>query len=99
MTLIVDPAGKEIQALQKAVEWKGKRVLEIGCGEGRLTSRLAAFHPHHIEAMDPDKARVRLARTNQPLRCRKLIAYHVGHAERLRYGRDQFDIVIFSWSL
>ncbi len=99
MPLVVDPAENEIRALQKAAEWKGKRVLEIGCGEGRLTLRLAALHPRHIEAMDPDAARVRLARKNRPERYGKLIAYHVGHAERLRSARDQFDIVIFSWSL
>ncbi len=99
MTLVMDPAGKEIRALMKAVEWKGKRVLEIGCGEGRLTMRLAAFQPLHIEAIDPDKARVRLARKNRPVKYNELINYHVGHAERLRYARNQFDIVIFAWSL
>ncbi len=99
MPLVIDPTGKEIRALQKAAEWNGKRVLEVGCGEGRLTLRLAAFHPRHIEAMDPDRARVRLARNNQPEEYRKLIVYGVGHAERLRYARSQFDIVIFSWAL
>ncbi len=99
MTLIVDPAGNEIRALQKAAEWKGKRVLEIGCGEGRLTLRLAGFRPRHIEAMDPDQTRVRVARKNKPMDYSKLIRYHVGHAERLRYAGDQFDIVIFSWAL
>ncbi len=99
MTLVVDPAGNEIRALQRVVEWKRKRVLEIGCGEGRLTLRLAAFHPAHIEALDPDGARVRLARKNRPVRYGKRITYHVGHAGKLRYARDQFDIVIFSWAL
>jgi ubiquinone/menaquinone biosynthesis C-methylase UbiE len=99
MSLVVDPAGHEIRALQEAVSWKGRAILEIGCGEGRLTLRLAAFHPRHIEAIDPDRARVRRARKNQPKSCGKLIAYHVGQAERLRYARDQFDIVIFSWAL
>ena len=99
MPLVMDPAGNEIRALQKTVEWKGKRVLEIGCGEGRLTLRLAAFHPRHIEALDPDKARVRLARKSLPAKYGRLITYHVGHAERLRYAREQFDIAIFSWAL
>jgi ubiquinone/menaquinone biosynthesis C-methylase UbiE len=49
--------------------------------------------------MDPDASRVRLARKNRPERYGKLIRYHVGQAERLRHPRDQFDIVIFSWSL
>jgi ubiquinone/menaquinone biosynthesis C-methylase UbiE len=95
----MDPAGKEIRALQRMVEWKGKRVLEIGCGEGRLTLRLAAFRPRHIEAMDPDQTKVQTARKNLPEKYRKLIRYHVAHAERLRYPREQFDIVIFAWAL
>ena len=99
MPLIVDPAENEIRALQKAASWRGKRVLEIGCGDGRLTLRLAAFHPGHIEAMDPDGSRVRLARKSRPSRYGKLITYHVGQAGSLRYARDQFDIVIFSWAL
>ncbi len=99
MPLVMDPAGSEIRALQKALEWKGKRILEIGCGEGRLTLRLAAFHPRHIEAIDPDGARIRVARKNLPAQYARLIGYHVGHAERLRYARDQFDIAIFAWAL
>lgn len=99
MSLVVDPAGNEIRALQKAVAWRGKNILEIGCGEGRLTLRLAAFHPRHIEALDPDQARVKQARKNHPAQYARLINYHVGHAEHLRYARDEFDVVIFAWAL
>ncbi len=99
MPLVVDPIGAEIRALQKDVQWKGKQVLEIGCGDGRLTLRLAAFGPAHIEAIDPDASRVRAARKSQPRRYRERIAYHVGRSGALRYRRGQFDIAIFAWSL
>lgn len=99
MALVMDPAGHEIRALQKAAEWEGKRVLEIGCGDGRLTLRLAAFSPKHIEALDPDPKRIRLARRNQPARYARRIAYHVGHAEKLKYPPGTFDTVIFAWAL
>ena len=99
MPLSMDPAGSEIRALQKTVDWKGKRLLEIGCGDGRWTLRLAAFSPAHIEAIDPDAARLRLARQSRPPRYAQRIAYHLGRAASLRYARDQFDIVIFSWAL
>lgn len=99
MTIVMDPAGKEIRALQKAAEWKGKRILEIGCGEGRLTLRLAAFHPRNIEAIDADTARLRLARKDRPAKYSRLIRFRAGHAESLRYATEQFDIVIFAWSL
>ena len=99
MPLVVDPAGSEIGALRKAARWRGRQILEIGCGDGRLTLRLAALQPGRIEAMDPDGARVRQARKGLPEQYHKLIRYHVGQAERLRHAKDQFDIVIFSWAL
>jgi ubiquinone/menaquinone biosynthesis C-methylase UbiE len=99
MSLAMDPAGSEIRALQKAAEWKGRRLLEIGCGDGRLTLRLAAFGPRHIEAIDPDPARIRLARRSLPARYRKRISYHSGHTDRLKYPAGEFDTVVFSWSL
>jgi len=99
MPLAMDPAGKEIRALQKVADWKGKRLLEIGCGDGRLTLRLAAFGPGTIEAIDPDVQLVRLARKNLPPRYARRIAYHAGHAEKLKYPADQFDIVLFAWAL
>jgi ubiquinone/menaquinone biosynthesis C-methylase UbiE len=99
MPLVMDPTGNEIRALQKATSWQGKRVIEIGCGDGRLTLRLAAFRPKLIEALDPDAKRVRMARRKLPARYSRRIAYHVGQAGRLRYPNDHFDIAIFAWSL
>jgi hypothetical protein len=34
MTLRVDPEQNELRALKNVAEWHGKRVVEIGCGEG-----------------------------------------------------------------
>jgi cyclopropane fatty-acyl-phospholipid synthase-like methyltransferase len=42
MTLRIDPEENEIQALRELTDWRGKRVLEIGCGEGRLSQRLVS---------------------------------------------------------
>jgi ubiquinone/menaquinone biosynthesis C-methylase UbiE len=99
MPLVMDPAGTELRALQKAIDWRGKRVLETGCGDGRLTLRLATLGPRSIEALDPDPQHIRLARRNLPPRYEKRIAYHVGHAESLKYPPRSFDIVVFSWVL
>ncbi len=99
MPLVMDPAGKEVRALQRATDWHRKHVLEIGCGDGRLTLRLAGLGPRRIEALDPDPKRIRLARKNRPARYGGRIAYHVGHAERLKYPARLFDIVVFSWVL
>src|SRR5512146_3300042 len=99
MPLVVDPAGNELRALRKAADWHGKRVLEIGCGDGRLTLRLASLDPRHIEALDADPHQLRLARKSLPVRYARRIAYHNGSATRLKYPSGTFEIVIFSWAL
>ena len=99
MALIVDPARDEVRALRKAVNWRGKHVIEIGCGDGRLTLRLASLGPLKIEALDPDAKLIHDARKNIPDRYADRIDYHVGHAEKLKYPAGTFDIAVFSWVL
>lgn len=99
MSIIIDPSGDELIALSHSAAWAGARVLEIGCGEGRLTLRLASFGPSRIDAFDPDPARVRLARHSLPSKYRRMIHYSLGRAERIRHPNGVFDVAIFSWAL
>lgn len=99
MPLVLDPAGAEIQALQTVTHWRGKRVLEVGCGDGRLTLRLAKFNPAKIIAFDPDPKSIRGARKNLPEKYKDRIEYRVGNAEHVKQKSDLFDIVVFSWVL
>ncbi len=99
MSLRIDPAQAELRALKKVANWTGKRVLEIGCGDGRLTLRLASLGPRKIEALDPSVQLVRMARKTLPFKYRKRVEYHVGKAEKLKYPEGLFDIVVFSWVL
>jgi ubiquinone/menaquinone biosynthesis C-methylase UbiE len=99
MALQMDPAGAEIRALAGATHWQTKKVIEIGCGDGRLTLRLAALGPAHIEALDPDPDSIKLARKNLPPDEKGRIRYRVGQAGALKYPADTFDIAVFSWVL
>lgn len=99
MAIKIDPAKDEIRLLKKATSWRGKRVLEIGCGDGRLTLRLAALNPEAIEALDPDKNLIRMARKHLPARFAEKVRYHTGTAGKLKYPANAFDIVVFSWVL
>ncbi len=99
MALTIDPAKDEIRALKKAIDWHGQRVLEIGCGDGRLTVRLASLRPLKIEALEPDAKLIRAARKDLPARYAKRIHYQIGSTEHLKYPQNTFDIVVFSWVL
>ena len=98
MTLRIDPEKNEVRALKEMAVWRGKRVLEIGCGNGRLTRRLANLGAQ-VDALDPDKKLIATARKELPLRFSDRVRYKVGSAENLKYPKQTFDIVLFAWSL
>ena len=99
MAIWIDPSGEETRALEAATEWQGKKVIEIGCGDGRLTQRLASLNPSMIEALDADKALVRSARINLPAEYVQKVKFQVGQAESLKFKPGTFDTALFSWSL
>lgn len=98
MALVIDPAENEIRALAKVTNWRGKRVVEIGCGDGRLTFRLARLGAR-VCAIDPDVRLVRQARRKLPKRFASRVEMHVGRAEELKHPDDSFDVAIFAWAL
>ncbi len=99
MTIQVDPERNEVHALKQVGAWGGKKVLEIGCGDGRLTLRLARLGAALIHAIDPGTDLIRIARKNLPANFAKRIRYKVGSAEDLKYASYTFDIAVFSWVL
>ena len=98
MTLRVDPEKNEVRALESVTDWRGKRVLEIGCGDGRLSLRLASLGAI-LDANDPKPEAIAKARKNLPMRFAGKIRYKVGQAERLAHRDASFDAVVFAWSL
>jgi 2-polyprenyl-3-methyl-5-hydroxy-6-metoxy-1,4-benzoquinol methylase len=99
MTIRTDPEGNETDALFDLVELEGREVLEVGCGDGRLTWRYAdrAAHVTAIEPFGDSVARAdeRLRETNLPVEFR-----HVNF-EDFAAGTDTdvFDVALLSWSL
>ena len=73
-------------------------MLEVGCGNGRLTLRLAKLGAA-IRAIDPDPKLIREARKNLPEKFAERVRYQVGKAEKLKYPNDTFELVVFSWVL
>ena len=100
MAVIKDPEGNETSALQAMVDFKNLNVLEIGCGEGRLTWRYAD-EAAQVTAIDPDGKDIEAARVNLPERLEGRVDFLEStiedFAESIRDRR--FDIAIFGWSL
>lgn len=98
MTLRIDPEQNEVRALEQVADWRGKHVLEIGCGEGRLTQRLARLGAS-VHAIEPDAKIIRNARKALPEKFRKQVTFKTGSAEKLKHTDSSFDVVVFAWSL
>lgn len=98
MAMHIDPEQNEVRLLRDVTSWRGKHVLEIGCGDGRLSRRIARLGAT-VSAIDPDPKLIRTARKSLPRRFADRIRYRVGKAEQLEYPDESFDVVLFGWSL
>jgi 2-polyprenyl-3-methyl-5-hydroxy-6-metoxy-1,4-benzoquinol methylase len=100
MTIRSDPEKNEIRALLDLVDFSGKHVLEIGCGEGRLTLQYAVAAVH-VTGIDPFEEAIGRANTNKPDTLRDQVEFHHIAFEDFAAARESemFDIVILSWSL
>ena len=65
MSFQKDPQQNETKHLHQFANFSDRRVLEIGCGEGRLTWRYAT-KPAMTIAIDPDRDALRVATIERP---------------------------------
>ena len=99
MAVRIDPEGNETDALFDLVELEGREVVEIGCGDGRLTWRYAD-RAAHVTAIEPfedaiGRAKERLREKHLPIEFR-----HVAFEEFVAAcDADTFDVSLLSWSL
>ena len=93
-----DAHGAEPAAIVEVVDLAGMRVLEVGCGDGRMT-RFAASHAREVYAFDPDGDRVAKAAAALPAELRDRVSFRVHDADALDVERRRFDLALCGWSL
>jgi len=108
-----DDVGRLLPALSSALrphpldelrEWGGpllvrhKRVLDLGCGEGRLALGVAPY-ARRVDGIDPDPEAIAAAKTNARKAGVRNVRFAAGAAQRLPYPDKTFDVVILSWTL
>jgi len=98
MTFIKDPEQNETKHLHRFAGITGNRVLEIGCGEGRLTWRYASASFSTI-GLDPDKNALRAAAIDCPSDLYEKVHFANAEAEHIPFNKETFDIAILAWSL
>jgi len=96
----IDPENNESRALFEHADLVGKNVLEIGCGDGRLTWRYAD-KAAHVTAIEPGAEQVAMAKENLPKHLEGRVEFHAAALEDFaaKSKPSVFDLVILSYSL
>jgi ubiquinone/menaquinone biosynthesis C-methylase UbiE len=93
-----DPEGFERKFLHQFVDFNDARVLEIGCGDGRLTWKYASAS-HGTFGLDPDSDELRVAQADCPPDLHGRVHFTRASAYHLPCPKEKFDIAILAWSL
>ena len=100
MTVRLDPEGNETRALFEMEDFDGKRVLEIGSGDGRFTW-LYADQAAYVTAVEPFEQSFEQAKNDLPQELEGTVEFlnmdFLDFAASTEEGK--FDTAIFSWSL
>jgi predicted RNA methylase len=94
----MDAERAHLAAILRAADFRGRRVLEVGSGEGRLTWGFAPLTAS-VLAFDPDESEVAAARAACPEELRQKVRFEVAAAEEIEVPPSSVDLVFFSWSL
>jgi ubiquinone/menaquinone biosynthesis C-methylase UbiE len=83
----------EIKQINSVADFSGKRVLEVGCGDGRISNHLSSSALEYV-AIDPD-----LKNRDVMQNASGNIRFEMGYGEKLKYLANHFDLMLFALSL
>jgi ubiquinone/menaquinone biosynthesis C-methylase UbiE len=100
MTVQKDPEGTEPKYLHRLADFarsRSQRVLEIGCGDGRLTWHYASA-ARQVTGIDLHEDDLRIAMVDRPNNLAEKINFARADAMHLPFAIGSFDLAIYAWS-
>ncbi len=96
----IDPEGTETKRLLEIADIAHagrRRVLDIGCGDGRLTWRYANT-ASAVTAIDLDADQLRIAMIDRPGNLAEKVSLARADSVKLPFESEAFDLAVFAWS-
>jgi ubiquinone/menaquinone biosynthesis C-methylase UbiE len=97
-SLLRPPAADELREYGGVGLVRRKRVIDVGCGDGRMALGCARY-ASEVVGVDPDPEAIRLARRKARTLGLANAQFKVGVAQELPFPDEHFDVVILSWTL
>jgi len=97
MTFQKDAERNEVLYLHKYADFDRKRVLEVGCGDGRLTWRYAR-DARHVTGIDLEQDDLRVASIERAADLETTVALARADTIHLPFRDHAFDMAILAWS-
>ncbi len=98
MTDAIDPEGNETRVIHELVDFRGKDVLEIGCGDGRLTWRYVDWAAT-VLGIDSVESDIDRARSSTPEHLFTRAAFRTLDAVSADFAPASFDVVVLGRSI
>jgi 2-polyprenyl-3-methyl-5-hydroxy-6-metoxy-1,4-benzoquinol methylase len=98
VTVSLDPEQAETRVINQLIGFAGADVLDVGCGDGRMTWRFAGL-ARSVLGLDPEAHSVEAARASAPPELREKVAFQVADITTVALPHAAFDVVVLSWSL
>jgi ubiquinone/menaquinone biosynthesis C-methylase UbiE len=98
MSVSLDPEEMETRTIHALIDCTGTDVLDVGCGDGRLTWRFAE-RTHSVLGIDPSDEAITMAKASTPAGLRGKVTFAVADVTTAQLPQAAFDVVVLSWSL
>ena len=98
MAVRLDPEEVETRVIHDLIDFGGKNVLEIGCGDGRMTWRFA-HEVASVLAIDTNEDKIATAKEGTPDALKSIVSFRVADITAIDLPDGAYDIAVISWTL